>query len=61
MATTPKLNVNFAAFQDGLKAQFVGLNRQARLLHVLRQTDALDGKRCLIGQGVEETSLIGGQ
>ena len=26
MATTPKLNVNFAALQDGLKAQFVGLN-----------------------------------
>jgi len=26
MATTPKINVNFAAFQDGLKAQFVGLN-----------------------------------
>lgn len=26
MATTPKLNVNFAAFQEGLKAQFVGLN-----------------------------------
>lgn len=26
MATTPKLNVNFAALQNGLKAQFVGLN-----------------------------------
>jgi type IV pilus assembly protein PilO len=26
MATTPKININFAAFQDGLKAQFVGLN-----------------------------------
>lgn len=26
MATTPKLNVNLATLQDGLKAQFVGLN-----------------------------------
>lgn len=26
MARTPKFNVNFSAFQDGLKAQFVGLN-----------------------------------
>lgn len=26
MARTPKLNVDFAAFQEGLKAQFVGLN-----------------------------------
>lgn len=26
MARTPKFNVNFSAFQEGLKAQFVGLN-----------------------------------
>jgi hypothetical protein len=43
------------------RAQPVGLDRAFRPFDVLDQVDALDRERTLVDQGIEQTSLVGGE